>query len=269
MMSTARHFLWLFTTLMLLFSPLLFVPSLSPSGYWRDHRAFLIGFGLWLAVDEAASHLLSQKTVSSRTPIIYITLALVASSLLLLANKWDSIPIPADIVALILLLLLPAVLFNSFFDSTFPRFLGLLLRGTVISVFAFQLSLTDLHWHHWLFAGLFSLSLAALSAINSLAPHILQKKWGNPVIATTLGLTPTTCMVAVGAGVLPPRYLLTLIGLIPMIRLTALFSSFPPEGTKLETQQSRATLLIYLTIFIQNFLLLSVLLSSQIGRDTL
>ncbi len=268
-MSTARYFLWLFTTLMLLFSPLLFVSSLSPSDYWQDHRTFLIGFGLWLAVDDGFTYLLSQKTVSSRAPILYISLVLIAASLLLLANKWHSTPIPSDIISLTLLLLLPAVLCNSFFDTPSLRFVGLLLRGAIISVFAFRLSITDMHWHHWLFAGLFSLSLAGLSAINSLAPHILQKKWGNPVIATTLGLTPTTCMVAVGAGVLPPRYLLTLIGLIPMIRLTALFSSFPPEGTKLETQQSRATLLIYLTIFTQNFLLLSVLLSSQIERDTL
>lgn len=268
-MSTARYLLWLFTTLMLLFSPLLFVPSLSPSDYWRDHRAFLIGFGLWLAIDEGVSCLLSQKAVSSRTPIAYMTLALITSSLLLLTNKWYSITTPPDIVALTLLLLLPAVLCNSFFDTPFLRFVGLLLRGMVISVLAFRLSLTDMHWHHWLFASLFSLSLSALSAMNSLVPQILPKKWGNPVITITLGLTPTICMIAVGAGMLPPLHLLTLIGLIPMIRLTALFSSLTTESTGIEAQRVRATLLIYLTIFTQSFLLLGVLLSSQIGRDTL
>lgn len=268
-MSTARYFLWLFTTLMLLFSPLLFVSSLSPSDYWKGHRAFLLGFGLWLAIDEGVSCLLSRKTDSSRAPIIYIILALINSSLLLLTNKWHSAPIPADVVALTLLLLLPAVLCNSFFDTLLLRFVGLLLRGTVISVLAFRLSLTDMHWHHWIFAGLFSLSLSALSVINSLVPDLLRKKWGNPVLAINLGLTPTTCMIAVGSGMLSPLYLLTLIGLIPMIRLTTLLSTLPPDSTVIEAQRSCATRLIYLTIFTQTFLLLGVLLSSQIGQDTL
>lgn len=268
-MSTARYFLWLITTLMLLCSPLLFVSSLSLSDYWGNHRAFLIGFGLWLAIDEGASHLFSQNTVSIRTPILYITLALITSSLLLVANKWYSTPIPSNLIAFTLLLLLPAVLCNSFFDRTPLRFVGQLLRGTVISLLAFRLSLTDMHWHHWLFAALFSLSLSALSAISSLLPHILPKNWGNPLIAISLGLTPTTCMIGVGAGMLPSLYLLTLIGLIPMIRLSALLSSFTPESSEIEGQRTRATLLIYFTIFTQSLLLLSVLLSSQIGQVTL
>lgn len=270
MMSTARYFLWLFTALMLLVSPLVFVSSLSPFDYWKEQSALLIGFGLWLTVDEGGSYFFAQRAVSDRTPINYIIMALITSSLLLLANKWHSAPIPSDILAFTLLVLLPTVVGNSFFERPPLRLISLLLRGAVIGLLAFRLSLTEMHWHHWLFAGLFSVSLSAVSAVNSLLPHVLPKTWGNPVIATALGLTPTVCMIAVGARILPPVYLLTLIGLIPMIRLSVLLSSHAPEAAALEAKRSRATNLVYVTIFTQNLLLIfSALLSSQIWRDTL